>query len=301
MDLIVCVGDEAYEHERNSGQVNVPFLAPHTMQNGKYAIPFPIRERFLGVSFMLQFWNLKYKAYAHAKEEETGPPWESRKNQAFFRGEVYNKDYPAQTRGNRLALLELSGRHRDLLDAGDPGINSLPPQMQEQIPPTVPRVKSAMKEHFVQDDQHPPEVKLDTEYENWKYVVSIGGQGGWADRLMEDIFRTLVLINVDEGSSDFFWPVMKTFEDYIPVDPQMEQLIPCIEGLLDSDDAALAMARTMKKKAKEHLQPHKIAEYGLQVLRRYRQLFGPHRGRLRTSISINEWVHWAKQQDPAIR
>lgn len=229
LTFILCIGDASgLEVDVPDG---VPYLAPTTTQGGRLAVPFPIRERSADPSYMLDLWPKIYAGMS-GNVSFMGPPWNERAATAFFRGSNHGN------RGNAFKQSEILPK---LLDASGGGVS---------------------KGHFEQDGSYRP----DPAYGHWKYALVLGGNGGWADRVMEDVFRRMVLLIVDEDAVDFFWPNLRSFEHFVPVDRDMQSLIPCILGLQRSDLEAQLIGEKMREFAVQELEPSAIREYSRIIL-----------------------------------
>ncbi|CAE8632310.1 unnamed protein product [Polarella glacialis] len=266
-DFILCAGDDNREHDVKEG---LPYFAPTSSHSGRYAIPFPIRERNFGRSFMLDFWPMLFQGLAESAREKLGPLWRDRtRSPAVWRGTVY---FPWGTRGNRVALLRLSEMNHTLMDARGPYVVKGKLTVDSATNKTV---------------YHP-----NPEYEQWKYQLSIGGNGGWADRLLEDSFRRMTILHVDEGSVDFWWPTLRAFEHYVPIDPGLVFLFPCIRGLQAMDAAAEKIAGSMRQKALDMLSPQAIDQYSLLALHRMAGLMKRRGRRRQGSMSVPQFYNW---------
>lgn len=257
-DFVLCVGDGSYEIENTH---SAPFFLPATRFDGKLGIPFPIRERNFHDSFMLDLWPKMVKGYS-----DTSPDWKSswggRSAKAFFRGNMRN--------GKRPALAALAKKNPQLFDVGGAFVSTGSWNTRSQ------------------------EYKPNPSYESWKYQIIIGGNGGWADRIMEQSFRHTVQLIVDEGTYDFWWPRLKPFEHYIFIDQNMTSLVTCIQELQRNDGIAASIMEKQIQAAEDMLTPAAIDEYSMLALNHMATLLDYTPTRFDDALSPEEFMSFSK-------
>eukprot|EP00746_Dinoflagellata_sp_MGD_P050857 gnl/MRDRNA2_/MRDRNA2_22731_c0_seq1.p1 gnl/MRDRNA2_/MRDRNA2_22731_c0~~gnl/MRDRNA2_/MRDRNA2_22731_c0_seq1.p1 ORF type:complete len:238 (+),score=45.04 gnl/MRDRNA2_/MRDRNA2_22731_c0_seq1:327-1040(+) len=214
---------------------------------------------------MIDHWPVIFQGITQNLNNDS---WHEKSAKAFFRGEM---------RGNRKKLHTIANRFPKLFN--------------------VSLSQGKKRQDYIKKGilQHGKYVK-NPKYEQWRYEVILGGNGGWADRIMEDSFFRMVLLIFDEGCVDFWWPMIKAFQHYVPV-RQLEDLVDCINELNHDAESARLIVSRMNDFAQKWLSPDAVNDYSILALRQMANLLTHTNGKVKTAITPEEFVQqWNKMK-----
>jgi len=107
---------------------------------------------------------------------------------------------------------------------------------------------------------------------------------------MEESFVQATQFVVDEGTIDFWWPRLEAFKHYIPIDPDLEALIPCIDDLIRQDDIARNITLALNSAVRHLFSESSLAEYTRLALYSMASLLNRTNGTYNGSVLAEEWM-----------
>ncbi|XP_029458329.1 protein O-glucosyltransferase 3 isoform X1 [Rhinatrema bivittatum] len=177
----------------------------------------------------------------------TGPPWNNKTEQAFFRGR--------DSREERLQLVQLSKKNPDLLDAGITGYFFF----REK---EVELGKASLIGFF--------------DFFKYKYQVNVDGTVA-AYRFPYLMLGDSLVLKQDSPYYEHFYHALKPWKHYVPINRSLRDLLEQVEWAKANDDEAKRIAREGQLLARELLQPHRLYCYVYKVFQTYakRQISAP--------------------------
>jgi hypothetical protein len=193
-------------------------------------VPFPmgnIRGQREGCGTPVMGWDEYIQDTIVKTKKEY--PWEGKENKAVFRGQFAYQTWKLGEYGktkaevwtdvNRGHLYNICKAKSDLFDVGFNKIGEFsnlgnPNEPHEQkVNPHIPTIKGIP---FVEQQQY-------------KYIICVGTNANWAERLRTHLFTGSVLVKHEAECIEWFYPLMKPWEHYIPFDLMMLDLEKNIE------------------------------------------------------------------------
>jgi hypothetical protein len=158
------------------------------------------------------YWSL---TWTHVRTEFEAVPWEARKPVALWRGSTSDDGYSADTWRDppRARLVAACKRRPDVCDAGFTRISS----------PTLERV---MSEELG--------IKPAVPTGNWtryKYVVAADGTVAPSSRMVALLQTGSVLLKQESPYTEFYYPLLRPWEHYVPVAHDFSDLVDKVGGL----------------------------------------------------------------------
>ncbi|XP_030056134.1 protein O-glucosyltransferase 3 [Microcaecilia unicolor] len=177
----------------------------------------------------------------------TGPPWNNKTEQAFFRGR--------DSREERLQLVLLSKKNPDLLDAGITGYFFFREKEKELG-------KAPLIGFF--------------DFFKYKYQVNVDGTVA-AYRFPYLMLGDSLVLKQDSPYYEHFYNALKPWKHYIPFKRSLLDLLEHIKWAKEHDEDAKRIAREGQLLARELLQPHRLYCYYYKVFQTYsmRQVSAP--------------------------
>lgn len=119
--------------------------------------------------------------------------------------------------------------------------------------------------NFVVDDF----LTLKQQQERFRFVISAEGWAGWTDRLLLLLASEMVVLNQDHPCSQWFEPLLRPFEHFIPVRNDFRDVATRVRWARENPSATLAILRHAHTFANKHLTQSGILAYTVGVLSRY--------------------------------
>jgi len=95
----------------------------------------------------------------------------------------------------------------------------------------------------------------------FRYVVHVEGVGGWADRLKHLLLSHAALIKQDSGVGEWFEPLLRASEHYMPVASDLSNISEAVLWLRSHDAEARRMARAASEAAGRFLSTAALTAY----------------------------------------
>mmetsp|Transcript_6127 Transcript_6127/g.14899 ORF Transcript_6127/g.14899 Transcript_6127/m.14899 type:complete len:405 (+) Transcript_6127:178-1392(+) len=230
-------------------------------------IPIPTgNERGLPYGYGTSFtgWNQYMERFAtslHAKY-----PWNSKTEKAVFRGNFAMqptalgscpldcRDPKSWREVNRGKLFSVAEARPDLFDVefirkGSPQYGDI------SDVPVDPGAKIEFSEHM-----------------QYKYLLNVGAQFDWAERLKNFLFMNSVVIKHEAELLEWYFPLLKPFQHYIPTDILMSDLVEMVTWAKRNDDKVVRIVKNANAFAKEHLCEDSLVEFFYVLLTKYARL-----------------------------
>jgi len=238
VDGLLCTsdaGDDYLQQAPHAGKVPV-MAAVSRLSNGG-TIPVPILARN-GSTFWGQKWTNQLVV-----GEEMWPrvDWAKKKPQAFFRGAygrkvcTYKIEPSPRSHCFRSFILE---------------------KLQKD---TNFNVSNASIENRVPED----------EFENYMFILVIGNSGGWADRTMQTLFKSSVMLYVDQKAYEWYMPLLKDGQHYLKVNPRASALREKVKWAVEHSDEMENIVKEANKIALKLFNKKATGKYLAAVLKRY--------------------------------
>ncbi|XP_040196506.1 protein O-glucosyltransferase 3 [Rana temporaria] len=169
----------------------------------------------------------------------TGPSWDNKTEQAFFRGR--------DSREERLQLVRMSTKYPDLLDAGITGYFFFR-EMEKQLG------KAPLVGFF--------------DFFKYKYQVNVDGTVA-AYRFPYLLLGDSLVLKQSSPYYEHFYSALKPGKHYIPIKRSLGDLIEKIRWAKENDEEVKKIAKESQTLARELLQPHRLYCYYYKVLQTY--------------------------------
>lgn len=182
--------------------------------------------------------------------------WDQRRAVAAWRGHCTGRGYgrKAFTKQPRVAVMQMSRQHPDLLDA---------------------RLFFSRRCEGLQDKLNfgdkAVEYLQDTMTQRFKYQVDIDGDG-CSGRLSKLLASGSVILKHFQRGQQHYVQQLRPYVHYVPVKQNLEDLLEKIRWLQANDNKAQAIAQNAKRFALDSLSPLAIDCYWLQLLLKYASL-----------------------------
>ncbi|KAM9319831.1 protein O-glucosyltransferase 3 [Gastrophryne carolinensis] len=169
----------------------------------------------------------------------TGPSWENKTTQAFFRGR--------DSREERLQLVRMSQKYPDLLDAGITGYFFFR-EIEKQLG------KASLVGFF--------------DFFKYKYQVNMDGTVA-AYRFPYLMLGDSLVLKQTSPYYEHFYGALKPGKHYVPIKRSLEDLIEKIRWAKENNEEAKKIAKEGQALARELLQPHQLYCYYYKVFQMY--------------------------------
>ncbi len=231
------------------------FSTIRPQQKDKYNIPIPmgnVRGVKEGWGTPIEGWDKYIKKTIKHKYH-----WNKKINKAVFRGQFSMQTYALGQYGSRKAkhwtevnrgyLYNQCKDDNALFDVGFSKIGN--PELADQIP--------TVKSIPFQDQQ------------KYKYIISVGTNANWAERLRTHLFTSSVLVKHEAECIEWFYPLMEPWVDYIPFSLDMSDLTQNIMWARSNDDECKKMVQNANWLAKEYLNEKTMIKFMKIILDMY--------------------------------
>ena len=105
--------------------------------------------------------------------------------------------------------------------------------------------------------------------QKYKYIISVGTNANWAERLRTHLFTSSVLVKHEAECIEWFYPLMEPWVDYIPFSLDMPGLTPNIMWARSNDDECKKMVQNANWLAKEYLNEKTMIKFMKIILDMY--------------------------------
>lgn len=224
-------------------------------------VPFPMgnmRGKPLGHGTSLMGWD-EY-ILKTVVEPQKFYPWESKQNKAVFRGQyayqtwklgAYTVDETQTwTDVNRGYLYNVCKEREDLFDVG---FNRIGQNNTEEEIPTVKEIP------FI-------------EQQSYKYIISVGTNANWAERLRTHLFTNSVLFKHEAECEEWFYPLIAPWKHYVPFDLMMTDLVRNVEWAKENDQECQDIVKNANEFAADYLNEETMFLMAKLLIEKYVEL-----------------------------
>jgi hypothetical protein len=205
-------------------------------------IPFPMgnmRGKPAGYGNSVMGWDEYVKK--HVIEPGKAYSWEEKMDRAVFRGQYSFQTWALRgyttvptetwTDVNRGHLYKTCQNKQSLFDVGLTRVDNN--KTEEDIP-------------LIDEIPFP-------EQQAYKYIISVGTNANWAERLRTHLYTNSVLFKHEAECIEWFYPLMEAWKHYIPFDLMMVDLEKNVKWAKKNDNKCREIVSQANKFAKENL------------------------------------------------
>lgn len=227
-----------------------------------YNIPIPmgnVRGKKEGCGTPVLGWDEYIQEYVTSTRKKY--PWKDKKSIACFRGQYAHQTWKlgeytkvkaeSWNEVNRGYLHGVCQKRKDLFDVGFHKIGKN--DTGEKIP-TVDGIS------FI-------------EQQKYKYLISVGTNANWAERIRLHMFTGSVLFKHEAECMEWFYYLMKPWEHYIPFNLMMSDLVKNVEWAKKNDHKALEIVNNANVFADKFLNEKTMIDFTAIVLKEYGSMY----------------------------
>jgi len=218
------------------------FSSIKRLESDIYNIPMPMGNmRGMGDGNNTPLMGWDELAQANITSTHGDYPWESKVNIAVFRGQYMHQTWKlgkyteeeATTweEVNRGVLYKTCKQRDDLFNVGFNVVGANP--FEEDIPEVDP-------------------IPFE-EQQKYKYMICVGTNANWAERLRNHLFTNSVLIKHEASCKEWFYYLMEPYKHYIPFNLMMTDLIDNIKWAKANDEKCKDIVKNANQFAQEYL------------------------------------------------
>ena len=221
-------------------------------------IPMPMGNRRgmdTGCGTPIKGWDKYIK-----KTIKNNISWEDKKNKAVFRGKLSKQTWANGQYGKKKAkhwteltrgkLYEMS--RNQMFDVGFTKIENIP-------------LSEGLK--IVEPINFPDQQK-------YKYIISVGTNADWAERLRVHFFTNSVTIKHEAESIEWFYPMLKPWKHYIPCDITFSNLNINLLWAIHNQSKSKKIVANANKFAKKYLNEKSMIKMTYYLIKNYSSNFG---------------------------
>lgn len=130
-------------------------------------------------------------------------------------------------------------------------------------------------------------ISLENQSDTFRYVISIEGFAGWADRLEELLAGNMIVFNQEHPCDQWFEPLLTPYRDFIPVANDLSNLPGRILWANSHPNYLQRVYRSAKTFARQYLQREGILDYSITMLQMYSKLLKYKPERREGAIHLN--------------
>jgi len=123
--------------------------------------------------------------------------------------------------------------------------------------------------NFAFTEAEKPNMSLEQQENSFKYIVSIEGNGGWADRLSQLMFHNVGVIVQEHPCKEWYEEMFRPFQHYIPVSNDLSNLLGRISWAEHHPEQVENMIRAKIARAKKVLSKQGIVTFSNVLWTRY--------------------------------
>jgi len=184
-------------------------------------------------------------------------PWDKKIDIAVFRGQYMHQTWKlgkyteekaeSWTEVNRGVLFNVGSSNKDLFDIGFNVVGANP--FEEDIPSTDP-IPFA-------------------EQQKYKYMICMGTNANWAERLRNHLFTNSVLIKHEAECMEWFYYLLEPYKHYIPYNLMVTDLAENIKWAKANDQECQNIVKNANQFAKEYLNEETMFLFAKILIEKY--------------------------------
>lgn len=233
------------------------------------------KDKFLlpDTFLMRQYWSYLTKRILKANEKFS---WQSKKNKIFWRGATtgwdrtkpyIHKNYNIKNMENipRLNLVFFSKLYPDLIDAKFVFYNQITPNKDGSALKKLLDIilnKKYKFSYFTNEEEHLI----------YKYLISLDGNTCAWSRVPWIMLSNSVLIKQETDNIEWFYPALKPYVHYVPVDKRLLKLFSTLDWMKDNDDKLVEISKNAQQFVQNNLMPEDIEKQAVIILNEYSKI-----------------------------
>ena len=111
------------------------------------------------------------------------------------------------------------------------------------------------------------------EQQKYKYMISVGTNANWAERIRLHMFTSSVLLKHEAECMEWFYYLMEPWKHYIPFDLMMTDLIKNVEWAKQNDKECQNIVKNANQFAEEYLNENTMIDFTVAALKEYSNLY----------------------------
>lgn len=209
---------------------------------------------------IINYWK---KLISQIKQKNLDSPWDKKIDKIFWRGATtgnYTIKYSMENFAKlpRLTLIMLSKSYPNLIDAKFSSYHRV-----------VFRENSKKIMSLIEDDfQEVSEI----DHLKYKYLISIDGNTCAWRRIPWIMLSNSLLVKQETSKIEWFYPAIKPYIHYVPVDEELMDIFPRIQWMKDHDKEAKQISENATKFIENNLMPEHIEAHMVLILNEYHKL-----------------------------
>lgn len=217
-------------------------------------MPVPMGNRrgmALGWGTMLKDWDAYVDMFV--TRTHANYTWESKIEKAFFRGTLSMQTY-------RLGSCNFENGHMCQIARNWTQINRGVLWIQSQKAPhlfdvgfTSVRKKSNSPPDSMVDSPKPMDGIKFVDYQKYKYLINVGNNQDWAERLRNLLFTNSAVIMHEAETQEFFMPLLRPWVHYIPTNLMMTDLVDHVKWAKANDAKVRQIVRQQHAFARRYI------------------------------------------------
>eukprot|EP00966_Prymnesium_polylepis_P090925 2105316-Prymnesium_polylepis.1 len=116
-------------------------------------------------------------------------------------------------------------------------------------------------------------MSLPQQLSQFKYLVHVEGNGGWADRLRHALLSGALVMKQDMGVTEWYEPLVEPWKHFVPVSSTLHNLSDAVQWARAHDRQAAAMASASADLVEQALSEPAVVYYQSELFRRYAGLW----------------------------
>ncbi len=252
-----------------------------------------LREKFLNIPSFLMSKDLKafyendrlllpdlfmmgsnwYELKTRIETSNNIYPWSDKINQIFWRGFTTGNGEMEYSIDNfdkfpRLTLVMLSKLYPDLIDAKFNRFSFDKNKSGEDLRLVLNILSNGVPESEIEKTQTIPE----EDHLKYKYLISIDGNTCAWMRVPWIMLSNSVLVKQETSKMEWFYPAIKPYVHYVPVNERLTDLLSQIQWMKTHDLELEKISANAQNFVKNNLMPEHIDAYSVIILNEYHKL-----------------------------
>ncbi|MEK6734459.1 MAG: glycosyl transferase family 90, partial [Pseudomonadota bacterium] len=200
-------------------------------------------------------------------EANKNNPWDKKLDRIFWRGKTTGGDQAVYNINNiaklpRLKVVLLSSLYPNLIDAK---FTSYPRFYFEE--------NSKLQEILKLMAQGKDQKVSQKDHLKYKYLLSIDGNSSAWERVPWIMISNSVLVKQESVNIQWFYPGLKPYYNYVPIDEKIENIFSQLEWMKANDQKLQEIVENANHFVANNLMPEHIDEYASLILNEYSKLF----------------------------
>ncbi len=209
---------------------------------------------------LIDYWN---ELISQIQQANLSNPWDKKIEKVFWRGATTGAASTKYSMENfatlpRLTLVMLSKSYPNLIDAKFASYHR-----------RVFTKNSKKIMTLIKDDLQTAE---EVDHLKYKYLISIDGNTCAWRRVPWILLSNSLLVKQETNKIEWFYPAIKPYVHYIPVDERLMNILPQIEWMKEQDDELKTISENATNFVENNLMPEHIEAHMVLILNEYHKL-----------------------------